>query len=515
MRIKGRRIFNYRPMLFFALTLVLGIIIAEACYGLSVWAFVSLLSVFVLSFALVLAFKKSRKLFYIPLALIVGFVAMSATNLQYNSVKLNNYSGEITAKVNSEIVRIGEYYTFDAAEIDVDGEKVKYEARVYAYLDDLDFSVGDTVVLTGKLRYYSHEKFDNFYPRKISSGQRYSITAYSAHRVSGGKLSFPDNLQVRIKKILRQNLDDKTASVVQALVLGDKSGIDSNLYDDIKSSGLAHVLAVSGLHVSTLATAIYFVLKKLKVNPKASFGIVLVATFFYSMLCSFTASSLRAVIMSGVYMFSSAFSKKKDNVSSISLAAIVILMIRPADLFDIGFLLSFASVFGIFIFDRPFERAGLKLVEKISPKRKIGTNFAKVCALSFATNLFTYPLVAYFFGEVPTLFVLSNFLILPYIMTFYVIALILVALATITGFGGLVLPLKYLLVPFRLFVGLVGSVSFSTVTVYADLITVIALIVLMVFVSRFVFLDRVKKTRGACLILCAAMILRSMLIAFA
>lgn len=502
-------------MLFFALSLVFGIIVAEACSGLGVWAFVLLSIVFLLSFSLVVAFRKSRKFFYIPLALIVGFVAMSATNMQYNSVELNNYSGEITAKVNSEIVYSGKYYSFDAADIYVDGEKVGYEARVYAYLDDLNFSVGDTVVLTGKLRYYSHEKFDNYYPRKISSGQRYTITAYSAYSVSGGKLSFPDNLQVRIKKILRQNLDDKTASIVQALVLGDKSGIDSDMYDDIKSSGLAHVLAVSGLHVSTLATAIYFLLKKLKVNPKASFGIVLVATFFYSMLCSFTASSLRAVIMSGVYMFSSAFSKKKDDVSSISLAAIVILIIRPADLFDIGFLLSFASVFGIFIFNRPFERAGLKLVEKISPKRKIGTNFAKVCALSFATNLFTYPLVAYFFGEVPTLFVLSNFLILPYIMAFFVISLILVALATITGFGGLVLPLKYLLVPFRLFVGLVGSVSFSTVAVSADIIAVVALIVLMVFVSRFVFLDRVKKTRGACLILCAAMFLRSLLVVFA
>ncbi len=502
-------------MLFFALTLVFGIIIAEACSGSGIWAFVLLSIIFLLSFSLVVSFKKSRKFFYIPLALIVGFIAMSATNMQYNSVKLNNYSGEITAKVNSEIVYGGKYYSFDAADIYVDGEKVKYEARVYAYLDDLNFSVGDTVVLTGKLRYYSHEKFDSFYPRKISSGQRYSITAYSAYSVSGGKLSFPDNLQVRIKKILRQNLDDKTASIVQALVLGDKSGIDSDMYDDIKSSGLAHVLAVSGLHVSTLATAIYFLLKKVKVNPKASFAIVLVATFFYSMLCSFTASSLRAVIMSGVYMFSSAFSKKKDDVSSISLAAIVILIIRPADLFDIGFLLSFASVFGIFIFNRPFERTGLKLVEKISPKRKIGTNFAKVCALSFATNLFTYPLVAYFFGEVPTLFVLSNFLILPYIMAFFVISLILVALATITGFGGLVLPLKYLLVPFRLFVGLVGSVSFSTVAVSADIIAVVALIALMVFVSRFVFLDRVKKTRGACLILCAAMFLRSLFVVFA
>ena len=185
------------------------------------------------------------------------------------------------------------------------------------------------------------------------------------------------------------------------------------------------------------------------------------------MLCSFTASSLRAVIMSGVYMFSSAFSRKKDDLSSISLAAIAILLVRPADLFDVGFLLSFASVTGIFLFDRPFERTGLKIVNKISPKRKLGTNFAKVCALSFATNLFTLPFVAYFFGEVPTLFVLSNWLILPYIMAFYVVAIVLTLLASITGMGAIVLPLKYLLIPFRLFVGLVGSVSIATASVAA------------------------------------------------
>lgn len=186
---------------------------------------------------------------------------------------------------------------------------------------------------------------------------------------------------------------------------------------------------------------------------------------------------------------------------------------RPADIFDVGFLLSFASVAGIFLFDRSFEKVGLKIVGKVSPKRKIGTKFAKVCALSLATNLFTYPFVAYFFGEVPTLFVLSNFIVLPYIMAFYVLALVLTFLATITGFGAIVLPLKYLLVPFRLFVGLVGSVSFSTVSVSASVFTVISLVCLMVFVSRFVFLDRVKKARGACVIICVGMLMRSLLLA--
>ena len=533
-------------MLFFALFLMFGIIFSEALYGASMWWYFGLLLLFIIAFLLVAIFKKSRKSFYIPLAFIVGFIAMTAVNLQYNSVSVKDYTGSINAKVGSEIVYNGNYYSFDATDISVDGKTIKYEARVYAYVDEIDFSAGDVVSFYGRLRYYSHEKFDNYYPRKISSGQRYSLTAYSASKISDGQLNFPENLQVRIKRILHQNLDDKTASIVQALVLGDKSGMDSGMYDDVKSSGLAHVLAVSGLHVSTLATAIYFMLKKLKVNPKISFAIVLVCTFLYSMLCSFTASSLRAVIMSGVYMFSSAFSRKKDDVSSLSLAAIVILFVRPADIFDVGFLLSlrkkddvsslslaaivilfvrpadifdvgfllsFASVAGIFLFDRSFEKVGLRIVEKVSPKRKIGTKFAKVCALSLSTNLFTYPFVAYFFGEVPTLFVLSNFIVLPYIMAFYVLALVLTFLATITGFGAIVLPLKYLLVPFRLFVGLVGSVSFSTVSVSASVFTVISLVCLMVFVSRFVFLDRVKKARGACFILCVGMLMRSILLA--
>ncbi len=512
MRIKGKRVFNYRPMLFFALAMILGIIVSEAFYGLGVWWYVALFILFILVFLLVTAFKKSRKFFYIPLALIVGFVAMTSVNLQYNSIKLHNYSGEMTARVNSEVVLNGDYFSFDADQITVDGERLRFGARVYAHVENVDFSSGDTVKLYGNLRLYEHRKFDYRYPRKVSSGQRYNLSAFGVVKIAEGRLGFPQNLQVRVKRILHQNLDDKTASIVQALVLGDKSGIDSSMYDSIKSSGLAHVLAVSGLHVTTLAAAIFFLLKKLKVNPKIGCCIVLVATFLYSMLCSFTPSSLRAVIMSGVYMVSSVFSKKRDDLSSLSLAAILILMIRPADVFDVGFLLSFASVTGIFLFNRTFERAGMKLVEKVSPKRKIGTRFAKVCAISFATNLFTFPFVAYFFKEVPTLFVLSNFLVLPYIMVFYVLSLILVFLATLTGVGAIVLPLKYLLVPFRLFVGLVGSVSFATVSVSASVFMVVALVLTMILTSRFVFLTKTQKAKGACIILCIGLILRSLFV---
>lgn len=495
MTIKGRRIFNYRPLLFFAIALVFGILIAECFYGNSVWWFVALFLLFIVGVVLVAVFRKSRKFIYIPIAVLIGFVAMTATNVQYNSASIKSYSGTFTAQVASEIVVENGKASFYVDNISLGNESLKYIGRIYGKIDadDIDFSTGDYVTFDGTIKYVSHKKFNTYYASCVQNGVRYTMRFTDAQKVSDGKLEFPRNLQIKIKRILYENTDEYTSSIAQALVLGDKFGIDDNLYDNIKASGLAHVLAVSGLHVSTLAGALYFILKKLKVNPKISFGIVLVLTFLYSMLCSFTASSLRAVVMSGVSMFAASFGKKKDDLSSLSLAAAIILIVRPVAILDIGFLLSFASVAGIFMFERTFEKGGMKLVNKVSPKRHIGKKFVGVCAVSFATNLVSYPFVAYFFGEIPVLFLLSNFLILPYIMAVYVCMLVLVFLSLITTWGGFVWILKYLLLPFRLYVGAIGSLNCAVVHTSVGLVGLITIVLMLVIASRYVFLQKRER----------------------
>lgn len=520
MKIRGKRIFNYRPMLFFVLALVLGIVIAEGFYGNSVYVYLGLLLLFILAVVLVSVFKKSRKLFYIPLALLIGFVGMTATNLQYNASAIREYMGEFTAQVTSEITartssNETNYYVFTVDSITYGGQTLDYKAKVTAFLgEELDISTGDVVSLYGTLSFNSHERFDSYYPKNVSNGVRYYAKVTGASVLGSSELKFPTNIQIKIKRLLDDNLDVKSASIAKALVLGDKSGMDTNMYDSIKASGLAHVLAVSGLHVSTLATALYFLLKKLKVNPKISLIVVVVSTFFYSMLCSFTPSSMRAVIMSGTYAYASTFGKKRDDISTMSFSAILILLFAPSQLFDIGFMLSFASVGGIFLFAQSFEKVGMNIVEKVSPKRKIGTNFAKVCAVSFATNLITFPIVAFFFKEVPTLFVLSNFIVLPYIMVVYVIILVCTLLSLITSVGALVVPIKYMLIPFRAYVGLVGSFSFSTVGAGVSSALGITLLAVFVILSRFVFLDRVKKVRIATITLCVGLAISSILALF-
>lgn len=515
MTIKGKRIFNYRPMCFFAVALIVGILLAEGLYGEHI-AFISLpILLFAVAFTTLVCVKKTRRFIYLPIAFILGFAFMSISNAYYDLNTITYYEGKFSAVVSSDIIVENGKAQMYVTDIIVKEVNLKYEARLVASMDDettIDFNAGDRVEFDGALYLNRHEKFDTYYAQNRANGVAYSAKAEIIRKESEGKAKFPINLQNAIKKVLYENTDEYTASVCQALMLGDKSTLDKNAYSNIKASGLAHVLAVSGLHISALATALYFLLKKLRVNPKISFLIVLVLTFLYSMLCSFTASSLRAFIMSGVFSFASSFGQKKDNLSALSFSAILILIARPTAILEVGFLLSFYAVLGIFLFCDGFEKVGMRAVNKISPKRHIGTRFVKVCAVSFATNLMTYPLVAYFFGEVPTLFLLSNFIMLPYVMLMYILLLVLTILSLITTFGGFVWIMKFLLIPFRVYVGAIGSLSFATIPVAIGIGGVVTFSVVMLILSKFVFLTRRQKAQGAILCTSAGLALSTLLL---
>lgn len=515
MTIKGKRIFNLRPMCFFALALIVGLLLAEGLYGEHV-AYIALpIFLFSAVFITLLCLRKVRRFVYIPIAFILGFALLSISNVVYDLNTLPYFEGEFTATISSDIIVENGKASMYIDDITIGDVTIKYEASLTAYVDEdttIDFNAGDRVAFYGSLSLKEHNKFDTYYASSRANGVAYSSKAEIIGKVSEGKAKFPINLQNAIKKVLYENTDDYTSSVCQALILGDKSTLDRGAYANIKASGLAHVLAVSGLHITALASAIYFLLKKLKVNPQISFVIVLVLTFLYSMICSFTASSLRAFIMSGVFSFASSFGQKKDNLSALSFSAILILVARPTAIMEIGFLLSFYAVLGIFLFCDSFEKVGMRAVNRISPKRHIGRKFVKICAVSLATNIATYPLVAYFFKEVPTLFLLSNFVMLPYVMAIYILSLVLTILSLITTFGGFVWILKFLLIPFRVYVGGIGSLSFATISVYMGVGGVVTFSIVMLILSKFVFLTRRQKAQGALVCTSVGMALSTLLL---
>lgn len=505
-----RRIFNFRPLVAIFFALVAGLLIGEALYGESLYLMVVPLSAGVIPFIFLCVFKRARKFALIPLALLVGFAAITASNAVYDANVLyvdHTYrSKQITAKVDSEIVFEPDYVKFYVTDIYVDGQRLRYDGTVCVYFDfDPDFNAGDIIAMDAYIEGEKHVKFDGEHAAAIANGRAYYLDPVEFYKVAEGRPNIIRRVQLFIKKMFDQNMESQTAMIAKALVLGDKFGIDPLLNDNVAASGLAHVLAVSGLHITTLASALYFLLKKVKMKPAVSLLIVSIFTFLYAMLCSFTASALRAFVMCAVFHAAAIFGKKKDNVSTCSLAAILILLFRPTAFMELGFLLSFSSMFGIFLFHKSFYGCAMKIVDRVSPKRHIGKRVADLVCVTLSATAMSYPFVAYIYGKLPIMMLLSNVVFVPYIMVVYVALLFMTVFAAATTLHSSLLVINVLLFPFKKYVNWVGGLPVNAVLLPPITVAgIVAYLLIAIFLSRFNLMPKKDKLRGGLILVSSA-----------
>ena len=254
---KTKRLFNYSPLCFVALFIVAGILTAECLYPVNK---LYILIPAVLSLAVgvgLFLFSKTRRFTYMAVFFLIGLIAMFSANAVYDSRYEESGFTAIQGKVDSEIVVEDGKTIFYVKDVVLDGEELSGRAYVSLECDDRpNFRAGDIVVIYGNFEFKEHNWFDTYYSVSVNKQTYYNMWGKSVTRVADGKPSFPLNLQLSIKQMFYDYLDEDTAMICQALVLGDKFGIEDNLYDGIKASGLAHVLAVSGLHVTALASAL-------------------------------------------------------------------------------------------------------------------------------------------------------------------------------------------------------------------------------------------------------------------
>ena len=479
-----------------ALALMGGILLGEGLYGFSVFFRFIPLAILVVAFIALMCVKKVRRFVYIVIFIAVGFLGVSASNDIYDRNTFDGeYEGKFTARISSEIIQIDDVYFFDIEDIYLGDQKLEYTGYVRFMNADaiIDYNAGDIVTIDGSICSNVHERFDSYHASDVADGYGYYVSTKSVEKLAEGELHPLERLPYLIKQNFYKNMDEDSAAICSALVLGDKDGLDDELKDNISASGLAHVLAVSGLHIATISAALFFVLRKMKINPKVSVIIVFALMLFYCFLCDFTASSLRALIMMTVLNFAVAFGRKRDSLSTISFAACIILIFRPTALMETGFLMSFSAVLGITLFYSKFYHIGMKVVDKVSPKRHIGKHIAQAVALSLSANLMAFPFIAFFFKQVTLLFVFSNVIVLPYLMLIYVLLLIITVFALITTWTGPLVIFKYLLVPFKGYVTVFGSMRFFTIPVVLTVSAIVGILLILFILSRFLFLKRLTK----------------------
>lgn len=135
----------------------------------------------------------------------------------------------------------------------------------------------------------------------------------------------------------------KDGAVLKAVLLGDRSSLDSSTIEDFRKSGLYHLLVVAGLHVGLLALLADGLLRLLRLREAWRAALLLLLLIVYAALVEQRASTLRASLMIGAYVVARLLDRSQPALNAIGIAALALLLYRPAWLFDAGFELSFAA----------------------------------------------------------------------------------------------------------------------------------------------------------------------------
>lgn len=211
-----------------------------------------------------------------------------------------------------------------------------------------------------------------------------------------------------LKRLSAHGLKDDQYAVVAAMALGDKSALTRELRDTYAVTGASHVLALSGLHLSI----IYGLLSLVLVGRRrvASQLLIVLSIWAFVFLVGMSVSVVRSAVMLTVYSLLSLGHRNKMSVNTLAFTAIVMLMANPLSLYDVGFQMSFMSVFSILVF---YPIAKYYVSERFLQAHRVLDWCWGGIVISIAAQLGTAPLVAYYFGRLSTYFLLTNLVVIP------------------------------------------------------------------------------------------------------
>lgn len=356
---------------------------------------------------------------------------------------INGDTYSISAIVDEKGIYDGGEYII-VKQVKANGQKIKGKIRVYLSSSYGEYcSVGYKVDFTAKISAY-----DTFPYGKLNYNTqkniKYSCNVYSG-LTSKYRFSLFGSVNTAIRNTLYKNLDYDTASVTYAMLTGNTDGIEDGSLSAFRYGGIAHIFAVSGLHIGIIYGLLRLICKKTHLNKYIGLGISIVPLLLYAGVCGFTLSSVRALIMCSVAAVSGIVYAKYDPMNSLSLSIIALLLLNPLNLFNVGFQLSVCAVGSIILLSKnvtlPFKRVPKKVKDAVG--------------VSLSAQAGTMPVMLVRFGYLSGAGILLNILIVPLLSAFF-------AIIFATTLLSLVLPFiaQYVL-PFAV-LPLEATVSFLT-----------------------------------------------------
>ncbi len=375
--------------------------------------------------------KKNRNIVKL-LVLLVSFFVFGWMSMNYsNTNSLENHYGKqvyikgTVAEVNrsSKDLSIASYQ-LDAS-INVENKSVKEKVLVYTEIPR-ELRPGMTLYGTGVLvEPINSSNFGVFDYRNYLKNQGIKGIVYldgieSLDDELSWKHTLQNNFTDYIDRTLENSMGETEKSLLKGMILGDSSYIKEDVLVIIRRLGIAHIVAVSGLHIGIILSSIGMFLSLIQVKKPMRLTISLLIGLLYASLIGFPTSVVRALMMITILNLGIVLHRRYSPINAFAITISTMLLIRPNWLFDVGFQLSVSAVLGVII-------AGL-IVEKYRIE-----GYKRGLLYITAIQIFVLPASVYYFNYVPTLSILVNFIAIPifsYVLIGGIIALLIKCLSS-------------------------------------------------------------------------------------
>jgi competence protein ComEC len=206
--------------------------------------------------------------------------------------------------------------------------------------------------------------------------------------------------------VLKTRIGGEGANFISGVLLGDRSSFSEDLTLNIRKTGVSHITAVSGMHVSILTLFLLYISNIFTKKRKVKAAFILIVLFLYMILTGMPPSVVRAVIMSGCSLIGVIISRKSNSLFMVSLAATVMLIVNPYLLYSASFMLSFISTASICLFfpvikskvnSGRFDTLFMTLIANFATLPYVLWNFHTYSWIGLLINLIIVPLVPFVF----------------------------------------------------------------------------------------------------------------------
>lgn len=387
-------------------------------------------------------------------------------------------------QVTGTIISAG-YANSESGKYIVDVDEIKNGSKIYndkcrvCVYGEKGLYIGDTIKAVGKLKTPEIKKnpfdFDNYHYSKIKRID-YTMSGKIKYILTNEESPYLkiDKLRKNIYSVIHIISPKSKRGIIAAMVLGYKDDISDSIYDLYRSAGVAHILAISGLHISIFAGIILFLLNKF--NRKMASFVLIVFMAFYCVITGCAASTIRAVTMIYVLQFGYMFYRKYNLIGSTAFACLALLIFNPYYIYDIGFQYSFGCVFTI---GMAFE---------IIKEYKIEDKFARLFIVTFLIGVTSKLITVYHFYSFNPIDTVSNMIIVPCVSFVLPICLLAIAVGCFSIHLGAI-ALKPAVMAFDFFdivCKVVTGTPFSKYTIGAvPLLTIITMFLIVIFLYKF------------------------------